>query len=180
LLVDVPVNRSSVNYAELALINTEPLELQFDPLVYNTDLGEQTLLQVDLGVGYWLIKDRPQSWIQGLAPTLELHYTTSLDNADVVTLPLANRGSGLAVVGANGQPIAEPNPTVGNRRGRVDILDITVGTTFLLGDRVTLATGFSFPLRTGDNRTFDYEYQLQLNYYFGTGRSADRYAPPGL
>jgi hypothetical protein len=83
----------------------------------------------------------------------------------------------LAVVGPNGAPIDEPNPTVGNRRGRVDILDLTVGATVLLGDRTTIASGFAFPLRNGDDRTFNWEYQLQVNYYFGASTTQGRFAP---
>ena len=67
--------------------------------------------------------------------------------------------------------IQEQPPRVGNLRNRVDILDMTVASTFLLSNRATLATGFSFPLRGGDDRTYDWEFHLQLNYYFGgTGR----------
>jgi hypothetical protein len=52
----------------------------------------------------------------------------------------------------------------------VDILDMTVGSTFVLGERTLLGTAFAFPLRTGDNRTFNWEFQIQLNYYFGGPR----------
>ena len=44
---------------------------------------------------------------------------------------------------------------------------MTVGTTFAIGQRCTLAPAFSFPLRSGDDRTYDWEFQLQFNYYFG-------------
>jgi hypothetical protein len=30
-----------------------------------------------------------------------------------------------------------------------------------------LAPAFSFPLHGGDDRTYDWEFQLQFNYYFG-------------
>ena len=175
LQLDVPVNKSTIRYSEVALINTEPTELQFNPLYVDSSIREQTLLQTHLGVGYWLEK-QPGSFLSGIVPTLELHYTTTLDNADIVTLPLATKGSGLAVVGPNGTPIAEPNPTVGNLRNRLDFLDMTVGSTFVFGDRATIASGVSFPLRGGDNRTYSWEYQLQINYYFG-GPRGTRWAP---
>jgi hypothetical protein len=60
-----------------------------------------------------------------------------------------------------------PQPTVGNLRNRVDILDLTLGTTFELGSRTTLATAFSIPTRGNDDRTFNWEFQIQLNYFFG-------------
>jgi hypothetical protein len=56
---------------------------------------------------------------------------------------------------------------VGNRRNRLDIVDVTVGTTFVIGNNATLATAVALPLTTGDNRTFDWEFQLQLNVFFG-------------
>jgi hypothetical protein len=61
----------------------------------------------------------------------------------------------------------EPAPQIGNLRNRVDILDLTLGTTFVIRDTATIAAGITLPLRNGDNRTFDYELQVQLNYYFG-------------
>jgi hypothetical protein len=56
---------------------------------------------------------------------------------------------------------------VGSPRNRVDIVDLTAATTFLLSDCATVATGFSFPLLGDDNRAFDWEFHLQVNYYFG-------------
>jgi hypothetical protein len=60
---------------------------------------------------------------------------------------------------------------VGNQRNRVDILDLTVGNTIEIAQQATIGTGFVFPLRTGSNRTFDWEFQLLLNYYFGGPRA---------
>ena len=74
------------------------------------------------------------------------------------------------MVGPQGQPVPEPHPQVGNLRNRVDILDMTVGATFEFGKKATVAAGVAFPLLQGDNRTFDYEFLLEVNYYFGPGR----------
>jgi hypothetical protein len=65
----------------------------------------------------------------------------------------------------------DPAPTVGNLNNRVDILDLTVGNTVVIGNRATVATGFVFPLKRQSDRTFDWEFQLQLNYYFGCARN---------
>jgi hypothetical protein len=165
--VDFPLNKSRIDYFEGPLINTEPAELQFGSLTATDHIREQTLLQTDIGTGFWLVRNRGDSWLTGVAPTLELHYTTTLNNADVRSLPNAIRSSNLQVVGPNGTPIPEPSPQVGNLRNRVDLLDMTVGTTFEFNNRTTLAAGFAFPLRSGDNRTFDWEFLLQLNVYFG-------------
>jgi hypothetical protein len=177
LQVDVPLNKSRVTYSERALINTEPAELMLNPLFVSDHIGEQTLLQADLGAGWWLIKNRTSSWITGMAPTLELHYTTTLDNADILELPAAQKSPTLQVVGPGGQLIPEPNSTVGNLRNRLDILNLTVGNTFLIANRATMATGFAFPLRDSDNRTFSWEFLLQVNYYFGGSRDRPLRAP---
>ena len=129
-------------------------------------------MQVDLGAGYWLLRDPEATWITGIAPSLELHYTSTLENAKVVTLP----GDPLLQINPNAtgnRLIQEQPPRVGNLRNRVDILDMTLATTVMLSDKATLATAVSFPLKNGDNRTFDWEAHVQLNYYFrGLGRRA--------
>jgi hypothetical protein len=95
----------------------------------------------------------------------------ALNPADLQILPTATKNQALSVVGPNGAPIAEPNPIVGNIRNRLDLLNLTVGATFVFRNQTTLATAFAFPLNSGDNRTFDWEFQLQLNYYFGGFRN---------
>jgi hypothetical protein len=174
LQIDVPLNKSTIRYSEAAVINTEPQELSLTPIFVTDKIREQTLMQTDLGVGYWVMR-RGDGWLTGLAPTLELHYTTTLNDADIRTLPLAPRSGNLAVASAAGG-LPEPNPVVGNLRNRLDILDLTVGATFLFSDRATVAAGFAFPLRQGDDRTFNWEFQFQVNYYFGGPRRP--FAPP--
>ncbi|MCI0743324.1 MAG: hypothetical protein L0Y72_30215, partial [Gemmataceae bacterium] len=71
---------------------------------------------------------------------------------------------------------SEPSPQVGNFRNRMDLLDLTVGTTFEIANRSTLAVGVAVPLRGGDNRTYDWEFQAMFNYYFG----GPRIAPPNI
>jgi hypothetical protein len=170
--VDFPLNKSRIDYSEQATINTEPAELPFGSIQFQDHLRDQTLMQLDLGAGYWILRNPENTWITGIAPTVELHYTTTLNNADIRSMPEAPRGPTLQVVGPNGNLIPEPNPLVGNLRNRLDILDLTVGTTFELANVSTLAVGVAVPLRGGDNRTFDWEIQVQLNYYFGGPRRA--------
>ena len=83
-------------------------------------------------------------------------------------------------VGPGGVPIPEPTPTVGNLRNRMDIFDIIFRATFLTSNRATVAMGWSFPLRGGDDKVFNWEYQLQLNYYFGGPKGEVRPLPPPL
>jgi hypothetical protein len=164
--VDVPLNRSDVVYTETAPIVFTPFPTVpgtvVPPFTVHERIAEQTLLHVDIGTGYWLLHRQRPAWITGVAPTLELHYTTTLENADIVTLP---RDPTFLVTAAGLQ--TPPPPQVGNRRNRLDLLDLTVGTTVELSGGSTLAAGFAFPLRGGDDRVFDWEFLLQLNYRFG-------------
>ena len=143
---------------------------QNPPINVNTHIREQALMHVDISSGYWLYRNPEATWLTGFAPSVELHYTHSLNSPEVITLP--QDGSHVILpnsfqTGALGIP---PAPTIGSLRGNVDILDLTVGTTFELGNKATVATGFSFPLRNGNDKTYDWEFQLQLNYYFGRVR----------
>ncbi len=180
LQFDFPLNTSRVDYSEIALVNTEPAEIRLDSLVTSASLREQMLMLADLGLGYWVVSNPDAQWLTGIAPTVELHYTTTLNDADIVHLPLAARSANLQAVGPGGVPIPEPNPTVGNLRNRVDILDITFGATFLISNRAMIAMGWAFPLRGGDDKVFNWEYQLQLNYYFGGPKGGVRPLPPPM
>ncbi len=78
------------------------------------------------------------------------------------------------VPGVPGMSPNAPPPQIGNFRNRVDILDLTFGTTNEIGNRATLATGVTIPTRGSDDKTFDWEFHVQFNYYFGgpRGRAA--------
>jgi hypothetical protein len=177
LELDFPLNPSTINYSDTftrgtaippPAILTGGVPIALPPFATRTGISEQSLLHADLGAGYWLMRDPCRPCLTGIVPTLELHYTTTLQNASVVSLP----GDGLFTLNPGKVPplVPEPGPQIGSQRNRVDILDMTVGSTFVFSDRATLATGVSFPLRSGDNRTYDWEFHLQLNYYFGKPR----------
>jgi hypothetical protein len=136
-------------------------------------INEQTLLHLDWNIGYWIYRAPESRCLTGIAPCFEVHYTSTLDNADVVQLP-SDGSFVIPAVPLNQLPlrtnvpfVPAPGPVVGGQHNRLDIVDLTFGTTFLLGSRTTLATAFTIPVTNGANRTFDWEYQLQLNYYFG-------------
>jgi hypothetical protein len=134
-------------------------------------LREQALMHLSTSTGFWAYQDPNAAWIRGVAPAVELHYTQSLTKGRQVTLPSDNI---VLTNNITGDTLQRPAPTVG-REGNVDFFDVTLGTTFQLGDRATVAFGFSFPLLSGDqHRTYDYEAQVQLNYYFGAGLGSRR------
>ncbi len=178
--MDLPLNDAEVSLAENfsvtrpgfpGFIGGDPRGLP-PPFVDRQSIEEQVLMHFDIGVGYWLHRC-PGATISGIAPTVELHYTTALEDADIAEL---QRDRDIFFTGAPGAPgaiaiIEAPAPQVGNQRNRVDILNLTVGATVLLGDRLSVANGVAFPLKDNeDDRTFDFEYQLQLNWYFGDCR----------
>jgi hypothetical protein len=177
---DFPLRNSRITYSERTsqpgfinspdaadLVRQNPGQVLFPPFVASRGIGEQTLMHVDAGFGYWLVRNTSARWITGLAPSLELHYTTTLENAQIVTLPQDPNEHFVP-----GQAfVLDPAPQVGNQRNRVDILDLTIGNTFEIANRATVATGFIFPLKRNSDRTFDWEFQLQLNYYFGCPRN---------
>jgi hypothetical protein len=120
----------------------------------NGDVGtlrDQNLLQVDVQTGLWLWREPNARWITGLAPTVEYHYTTTINNAKFVTVQ---------------SPIG---PFVlGNQANRVDIHNLTLGVEMLLGSHSTLNIAGVVPLDkpTSDNRQFDAEYFVQFNRFF--------------
>jgi hypothetical protein len=181
--VEVPVGRSRVTYTDqhfgipVGATTFAPIGPPFVNNVRAVDaIAEQTLLHIDLNAGYWVYRAPTTSWLSGIAPCLEVHYTGTLDNADRVQLP-SDGATVLPAVPLSLLPfrtvvpeVVAPGPVVGGQRNHVNIVDLTVGTTFVFGDRVTLASAFSFPVTNQANRTFDWEYQLQLNYYWGRSR----------
>src|SRR5579884_3613809 len=168
LQVDVPSNKNEVVYTDQLVQGTNT---DFRPVSTTTRIADQDLLKADLAAGYWLRRDPEASWLNGIVGSLELHYTTTLNNAQLANLP----GDGLVyypslsdfLLGDPRGLAPQPGPVVGNPHNRMDILDMTVGATFVVGDRLTIANGFAFPLRTGQDKVFDWEYLLEINWYFG-------------
>ncbi len=117
---------------------------------YTGTFQDQSLLFVDLAIGRWLYRNPSARGLTAVVPTVELHYTSTLQNADVV------RGFG-------------PNDTfttVSSTYNRADVLDLTAGLHFLFGERSALTVAAVAPLRTGDNRMFDAECLVQFNRWF--------------
>ena len=103
--------------------------------------NDQTLGLLDLKIGYWLYNNPDARWVTGLVPTCELHYTTTLQNADTVG------------------PVTNPF-------NRVDALDLTGGVHIMLGTQSVLTIAGALPMKTQDNRMFDAEAMVQFNRRF--------------
>lgn len=111
-------------------------------------VSDQTLLLADLEAGYWLYRNPRARCLNGLASILELHYTTTLEDADRIS-----GGDGAQAM------------IFTNTANRVDLLNLTVGLHAELG-LTTLSIGGVFPLREDSDRTFDAELQVFLNRRF--------------
>ena len=109
------------------------------------DFQDAGYLSLDLGAGYWLIRDRRDGWITGIAPTAELHYNTALASADGV-----ETAEGI---------------DFGERKRRPEFLNLVVGVTFQIAARNTLALGYTSAI--GGDEQFDDGLQVLLNWYYG-------------
>ncbi|MFN7733227.1 MAG: hypothetical protein ACK5OB_15130 [Pirellula sp.] len=114
--------------------------------VYN----QQNLLQADMGVGRWLWKDATRPYFSGLAGVMELHYTSTIQNTDVVEMPPGS------ILGGE----------VSNSANRVDILNLTSGIHTQLGPMSALRVGAVVPLKQAPDRVFDSEIQVSFNRKF--------------
>jgi hypothetical protein len=105
-----------------------------------TEEMDQVVLQSDVGLGVYLFDYRPDRLVRQVLPTIEMH----------VYSPLGAAGGAYRGMGYD------------------DVANMTLGTTALLGERLTLALAASFPIT--DQKDYDYELQFHLNWYLGPRR----------
>ncbi len=108
-------------------------------LVNRGRLNEQTLLMLDVNAGVWLYDDPCgcRVGLRGVAAMVELHYTTTLSDAD--TYFAQNMGF-----------FASPP-------NRYDVVNLTAGLNFQVGTGTDIRIGGVVPLDEGENRFFDAE-----------------------
>lgn len=102
---------------------------------------DQLLLHTDIAGGYWLRRVNDDSFITGIAPTVEFHLYSPLGDAP--------SGSLAGVI-------------------YDDVLNATFGTTFVIANRASVAVGLGVPLST--RKDYDVEAQVQVNWFYGGGR----------
>jgi len=111
--------------------------------------NEQNVLFTDLSLGYWVYRN-PMERLSGLAIVSELHYTTSMQNPDLVASAAGNVGA-----------------TVTNPSNRFDVMNGTIGVQALMYDMSSLRVAGVFPFGDRmDQRFFDAELQVQFNRRF--------------
>ena len=106
-------------------------------------LSPQTLLYLDASIGRWLYRDPCGQVLTGLAAAFELHYTTTIGDADVV-------------------PLFPAFGALGIDENRFDVFNFTVGLHAELFNQTDLRVAGVLPLRSGDDRFFDAEVQAAL------------------
>lgn len=120
-------------------------------------LDDVTLLYTDIGAGYWAYRaNSPDAVLSGIIPTVELHYTRSLEGAETI----------------------QSGPfTIGDFSDDIQVLNATIGTTLLLGDSSTLQFAYGTPIGNSADHVFDGEFRATFNWYFGG--PASQFAPFG-
>jgi hypothetical protein len=106
-------------------------------------LRDSTLMHIDASYHHVLLRQSRREMLREVIGNAEIHYTGSLEKAGVV------RGDGLTVT-----DLAE----------RFDVVNATFSSHWLLGDNVVVTPGMAIPLTSGNNRQFNFEAMLQVNY----------------
>jgi hypothetical protein len=109
---------------------------------------DQSLLFLDASIGYWAFRDSNKNrGITGIAPMIELHYTTTLQNADTLNVP-------------------DLGVTYGNTFNRIDVLNLTSGVSVFFGQRTFITLAGTSPMAAFPNRFFNGEATVLYNYLF--------------
>jgi hypothetical protein len=128
--------------------NGDPVHQTFAGSNLDIETGrfrDPSLLYLDLAMGYWLFRDEPRCgrYLTGIAPTVELHYTTTLQDY---------RGI---------------DDTVSPVYAGTDCLDLTAGVHFQMGPCSMLTVGGVVPLRSSPrDKEFDSEALVQFDRRF--------------
>ena len=130
--VDTPVGSNTITQQAFQGQLSESVGYKDEPLLY-----------LDAAAGYWWFKDdSADAFLTGVASMIELHYTSSLQEADTLE-PL----NSLAV----------------SRRGnRINHLNLTAGLHSEFSRSWAFRSAIVVPLRSGEDRVFDTEIQIAL------------------
>ena len=162
--VDVPANPSDASGefdGDIDPILVFPPDFGLPTIPVNVDsqgkLHQQTLLRLNLNAGYRFYQDPMATWLRSVSGMLELHYTTTLQDAKLIDTELFSYNY-------LGNPLPV-NFTLGNGANRMDILNTATGFSMQIGN-TTVTNGLVLPLSDGSNKAFDAEYNLQIQRQF--------------
>jgi len=149
LQLDVPLNPSRVDINGTSFSSgtqTSAFDLQ-------GRVDQQVLLRANLAAGKWLWQNDRERIINSMGFQGEMHYTTSLNDADFLGPTPAASNLAFSDVG------------FGNTANRVDLLDTIIAVQTVL-QRTLITNGIVVPLRTASDRAYDFEYSLTVNRRF--------------
>ncbi|MBW3543268.1 MAG: hypothetical protein KY476_23685 [Planctomycetes bacterium] len=138
--------------------SANPIDVD-SPLAGGGTLGKldnQDLLHVDLGGGVWLSRNPDARGITGVAGIVEVHYTTTLEDAEAIGGNLAMAAPGMAETLAL---------NFGSAAGRRDILNMTAGFHVQIRENIAVRVAAVAPLRLADDALFDVEVQTSVNVF---------------
>jgi len=132
-----------------ARLNTDSFDATPPPI--SIEMPDYYML--DASVGYWLYRNPGKQGVTGLVPSLELHYTSSIDSW-------------------------QPGLLLSNAFGQTDFLNLTAALTMIVNDKDTIAVAYAAPLRTNHlssapaingptDRMGNGSLLLQYNHFFG-------------
>ena len=150
LQLDVPLNPSRFGINGTSFSNgfqTSAFDLQ-------GRVDQQVLLRANLAAGKWLWQNDRDRMINSVGLQSEMHYTTSLNDADVLGPTTAAPTLGL------GSDVG-----FGNTANRNDLLDTVIAVQAVF-QQTLITNGFAVPIRTGSDRVYDFEYSLSVNRRF--------------
>lgn len=133
--VDVATNANGFRYSDTS----------GNPAV-DTEFQEQTLLYLDYSVSKAVYEGDRGSILDRLTAIAEFHYTTTLEDTDVITIDNGFNNFDFTSAG-----------------GRIDVLNFTAGFDTALSNGAHIRFGTVVPLTDGNDRFFDIEFQAQLN-----------------
>jgi len=139
LQVDVPTSGNPIDVTDTFVTDT-PQQVALG------ELNEQTALYVDLGAGYWFYRRRCSRGLTGLAGVVEVHYATTLNDADLLSYTSPNSVTSLSF---------------GNTANRIDQTNVSIGVHSELARCTVFRVGAVFPLNDDEDRSFDSEIQVQ-------------------
>jgi len=140
--VDAAANGDPTYVGDLA--DTEGNRMLFAGKTY-----ERTYAYTSLAAGYWLFRQfgSQGAMKRGMNLMGELHWTQSLDQASGVQYEQGNFSF-----------------DIGSDRGNYTVLDLTLGTRYLVNEKTNVGIGYSVPLSAGHQ--FDGELRIAFNRYF--------------
>lgn len=118
-------------------------DLAGGPLPKLGTFNDSALVALDASIHHTLYRSQRSGGLQEMIGNAELHYTGTLQESDVVA------GQGI---------------TITNLTRNFNVLNATLSSHLLFGERLAVTPGISVPLRDGLDEQFDYEAMVQVNY----------------